>query len=231
MGKADVERAGFVVTDGTTGPGRTRPSAAGHDAAVIRVLVRNVNTGAYRSKDPATGANPSRLNPRTKKPWGAEDPCVLFPDVNPNCADDGRLGGGNAMGLFFGGALPWEADHLSFTTMAASESWRLTPSLDEIRAVMKEVGPEKTVLAIYFRNPYVLDDESGLKDAGALIATFGVSDHALLDVLSGRFTPVGKLPFALPRTLQAVVDNAPDAPGYPAADTLFPYNFGLSYGR
>ena len=56
-----------------------------------------------------------------------------------------------------------------------------------------------------------------LKEAGAILATFGVSDTALLEVLSGRFKPGGKLPFALARTLQAVIDNEPDGPGYPAA--------------
>ncbi len=233
MGKADVERYGFVVTDGNAAAGtagdRARPSAAGHDAAIIRVQVRNANTGNYRSKDPATGANPARLNPRTGQPWGAEDPCVLFPDVNPNCSDDGRLGGGRPVGLLFGGALPWEADSLSFTTMAAAQSWQITPSLADIQAVMREVGPRRTVLAIYFRNPYVLDDASGLKDAGAIVASFGVSDVALLDVLSGKSKPVGKMPFALARTLQAVIDNEPDAPGYPKADTLFPFGYGLTY--
>jgi beta-glucosidase len=84
-------------------------------------------------------------------------------------------------------------------------------------------------VAIYFRNPYVLDDESRLKDAGAILATFSVSDTAILEVISGRFNPRGKLPFALPRTLQAVIDNEPDAPGYPAADTLYPFKFGLTY--
>ena len=52
---------------------------------------------------------------------------------------------------------------------------------------------------------------------------------ALLDVLSGRFKPTGRLPFALARTLQAVVDNQPDAPGYPKADTLYPFGYGLGY--
>jgi beta-glucosidase len=50
-----------------------------------------------------------------------------------------------------------------------------------------------------------------------------------MDVLTGRSKPRGRLPFALARTLQAVIDNAPDAPGYPAEDTLFPFGFGLSY--
>jgi beta-glucosidase len=34
---------------------------------------------------------------------------------------------------------------------------------------------------------------------------------------------------ALARTPQAILDNAPDAPGYPPADTLFPFGHGLSY--
>jgi beta-glucosidase len=229
MGRVDVERYGFTVIDGNAAPGQPRPSASGADVAIIRVQVRNANTEGYRSRDPATGANPTRLNPVTGKTWGAEDPCVLFPEVNPVCADDGRLGGGPARGLLFGGALPWESSHLSFTTMAASQSWQVTPSLGDIQAVMKEVGASRTVLAIYFRNPYVLDDESGLKDAGAILATFGVSDTAILEVISGRFKPRGKLPFALARTLQAVVDNEPDVPGYPAGDTLYPLKFGLSY--
>ena len=95
---------------------------------------------------------------------------------------------------------------------------------------MNEVGAKKhDPLTIYFRHPYVLDEASGLKDAGAILAGFGVSDSALMDVVTGRFAPQGKLPFALARTLQAVVDNDPDAPGYPASDTLYPFGYGLGY--
>jgi beta-glucosidase len=125
---------------------------------------------------------------------------------------------------------------MSFTEMAAAESWLVSPSLDQIQAVMNEVGAKKTVLAIYFRQPYVLDDASGLKNAGAIVAGFGVSNTALLDVLGGKvlatgapFKPQGKLPFALANNSLAIVNNQPDAPGYPAADTLFPFGFGLTY--
>jgi beta-glucosidase len=219
MGRADVERYGYQVTDGNyTAPG-SRASAAGHDAAIIRVQVTNPArvTMAYRTGQ--MGADATRLNARTGKPWGAEDPCNTFPSLNPKCVDD--------MGMLFGGALPWEANNLSFTTMAASQSWQVSPSLADIQAVMKEVGADRTVLATYFRQPYVLDDASGLKNAGAMLATFGVSDAALLEVVSGKFKPQGKLPFALANNLKAVIDNQPDVPGYPAADTLYPYGFGL----
>ncbi|UYG00529.1 glycoside hydrolase family 3 protein [Halomonas sp. GD1P12] len=221
--------AGFKVTQGTADDGRS--SAADHDAAVIRVYVRNTGTGDYRSNDPEWGANPEHLNPRTGEVWGGEDNCNVTPDLNASCADDGQIGGPGspALGLLFGGALPWEADALSFTTMAEAQSWDIFPPLPVIREVMNEVGAQRTIIAIDFRNPYVIDAESGLRDAGALLATFGAVDDALFDVLSGQFAPVGRLPFALPDNLGAVIENASDAPGYAAEDTLFPFAHGLSY--
>lgn len=131
--------------------------------------------------------------------------------------------------LFFGGANPDELDLLAFSDMADATSWNVSPSLEDIQAVMNEVGPENTILSIYFRQPYVLDDASGLRGAGALLATFGVSDAAVMDVVTGQFAPVGKLPFALADDAQAIVEQAPDAPGYDEDDTLFPFGHGLTY--
>jgi beta-glucosidase len=180
---------------------------------VIRVEVTNPRaaTSTYRSGEPGTGSNAVHVNPLTGKTWGAEDPRGL---------DNG---------LMFGGAFPWEVDNVSFTAMAASRSWNVSPPLASIQAVMKEAGADRTILCIYFRQPYVLDEDSGLLRAGAILAGFGVSDAALMDVITGRFAPRGKLPFALARTLAAVRENAPDAPGYPAEHTLFPFGHGLTY--
>jgi beta-glucosidase len=206
-----------------------RPSAAGFDRAIIRVEVGNTGTGVYRTKDPAFGANPAFLNPLTGKLWGATDPCITHAAANPLCVDDGHLGAPTPLGLVFGGAFPWEANNLSFTTMAASKSWRISPTLADIQAVMKEIGADKVVLSINFRQPYVIDEASGFRQAGAIVAGFGVGNTALLDVLAGKAKPQGKLPFALASNLQAVIDNQPDAPGYPAKDTLYPFGHGLGY--
>lgn len=238
LAKSDTEKYGYVVTDGEVRSGGARPSAAGHDMAVIRVevstnkLLPGTNTratSAYRSTDPATGG---RINPATGKAWGAPDRCVSPADYSAEDATKGCLDNG----LNFGGSLPWENGMMSFTEMQASQSWDISPPLDQIQAVMNEIGPRRTVLAIYFRQPYVLDDASGLKNAGAIVAGFGVSNTALLDVLGGKvlatgapYKPQGKLPFALARTAKAIVDNQPDVPGYPAADTLFPFGHGLTY--
>ena len=129
----------------------------------------------------------------------------------------------------FGGAAPDELDFLAFSDMVGTKSWLVTPSLAEIQRVMQEVGSENTVLAVYFRQPYVLDDASGLKQAGAHIALFGSDDDALLDVITGRFNPSGKLPFALANSAEAIMRQAPDAAGYPEEDTLYPFGYGLSY--
>jgi beta-glucosidase len=231
----DAEAQGFEVTDGNAKERETVP--VGTDAVLIKVMVSNVGARAYKSNDPATGGKTVApefplIDPRTGKrqsTWGAQDDCVGMPigpratESNDGCMDSG---------LVFGGAFPWETNMLALSDIARAQSWTMTPSLAEVQAAMREIGdPEKVVISIYVRNPYVLDDASGVKSAGALLATFGVSDVAQLDIISGRSRPKGRLPFALPRTVRAVLEQNPDAPGYLETQdgALFPYGFGLGY--
>jgi len=194
------------------------------DYAIIRVEVTNPRsqTSLYKSKDPATGG---RINPHTGVPWGAED-TIVKPDVNGPMAGPA---GGLDDSLIFGGPAPYEADMMSFSAMATATTWKITPSLQDIQVVMDAVGGEKTILSIYFRQPYALDEECGLRSAGAILATFGVSDSALMDVLTGKSAPQGKLPFALPDSLAALLSQDSDAPGYKENNTLFPFGYGLAY--
>ncbi|WP_091467055.1 glycoside hydrolase family 3 protein [Paenarthrobacter nitroguajacolicus] len=60
----------------------------------------------------------------------------------------------------------------------------------------------------------------------ALLATFGVSDEALVRVLTGEVNPEGRLPFELPRSTQAVLEAHSDEPGG-TRDPLYAYGFGL----
>jgi len=73
----------------------------------------------------------------------------------------------------------------------------------------------------------VLDEQSGLRAAGAIVATFGITDQARMDVLSGRVAPTGKMPFALAGSRAAIENNRSDVPGYD--DELFGYGHGLAY--
>jgi beta-glucosidase len=131
--------------------------------------------------------------------------------------------------LRFGGAIPSELDIIDFSGMSKAESWTISPSLDVIQSVMRKVGEDRTILSIYFRQPFVLDEESKLRDAGAIIATFGVADDAIMDIIAGVSQPQGKLPFALANSIEGVHEQAPDAPGYPGQFTLYPFGYGLNY--
>ena len=226
MDKATVESYGYTVTDGNYSSTVQRPSATGNNVALIRVLVRDA-TASYASTDPKTGANPAYINPLTGKVWGAEDQCVLYPALYPAPAECVE-GPGINNALLFGGALPWDIGDISFSGMATqTQSRTMYPSLADIQAVAKEIGGwDKVVLSIYFRAPYVLDDASGLKNAGAIMATFGVNDKAMMEIVSGNFTPQGKLPFALPKTQQAVYDQRSDFPGYDETADGALYKFG-----
>jgi beta-glucosidase len=65
------------------------------------------------------------------------------------------------------------------------------------------------------------------KSAG-LLADFGASDAAVLDVIFGRFTPSGKLPFEMPSSMEAVRKQKEDLP-YDSENPLFPFGHGLTY--
>lgn len=83
-----------------------------------------------------------------------------------------------------------------------------------------------TIVTVYLDRPAIL---TPLKDkARALIANFGVSDAALIDVLVGRTRPAGRLPFELPSSMEAVQAQRSDLP-HDSARPLYPFGFGRSY--
>lgn len=231
---------GYSVTNGNygaTGLPATRPAVpAGTDVAVIRVLVKDVG----KPFDCNTYATSGPINPLTGTYWGAEDPHIMAPvgATNPVTGETGpAINATCSLTLVgnttaFGGALPWEIGDISFTGMSTATSRVIYPTLADIKGIMSEIGDaKKVVLSVYFRAPYVMDDASGMKDAGAIVASFGVSDKAMMEVLSGKFKPQGKMPFALPKTLQAVYDQKSDLPGFDETKdgALFKFGYGLSY--
>jgi len=83
-----------------------------------------------------------------------------------------------------------------------------------------------TVVTVYLDRPAILTPLKG--KARAILANFGVSDEALLDVLAGRAKPQGKLPFALPASMDAVAAQKPDV-AHDLPRPLYPFGFGKSY--
>lgn len=62
----------------------------------------------------------------------------------------------------------------------------------------------------------------------ARVATFGVSDQALLEVLFGLDQPMGSLPFDMPSSMDAVTVSRPDVP-FDTDAPVFRCGHGLRY--
>jgi len=83
-----------------------------------------------------------------------------------------------------------------------------------------------TIATVYMDRPAIL---TPIRDrTRALIVNFGVSDAALLDVLTGRAKPEGKLPFELPSSMGAVAKQKSDVP-HDSPNPLYRFGFGLLY--
>ena len=67
-----------------------------------------------------------------------------------------------------------------------------------------------TIVVVNLDRPAILTALQPL--AKVLIGEFGVSDGALFDVLTGKVRPTGRLPFELPRTMEAVSAQLSDVP-------------------
>ena len=83
-----------------------------------------------------------------------------------------------------------------------------------------------TIVVIYLDRPAVIPEISAA--AHALLADYGASDEAVLNVIFGKTQPEGKLPFELPASMEAVRNQKADVP-YDSENPLYPFGFGLTY--
>jgi beta-glucosidase len=93
----------------------------------------------------------------------------------------------------------------------------------EILAICQVVP---TIIVLYLDRPAVIPEISVA--AKALICEYGASDEAVLNVIFGKASPEGKLPFELPSSMEAVHNQKADLP-YDSENPLYPFGFGLSY--
>lgn len=94
---------------------------------------------------------------------------------------------------------------------------------DSILQIMNTVP---TIVDIYLDRPAVFPEINA--KAKAVLANFGASDAALMDVIFGKAKPGGKLPFELPSSMEAVRNQKEDLP-YDSKNPLYKFGFGLTY--
>ncbi|MBN1996676.1 glycoside hydrolase family 3 C-terminal domain-containing protein [candidate division KSB1 bacterium] len=82
------------------------------------------------------------------------------------------------------------------------------------------------IVSMYMDRPAVIPEIND--NASALLATFGVSNEAILDIIFGEFNPADKLPFDLPSSMEAVGNQKEDVP-FDSENPLYKFGYGLSY--
>jgi beta-glucosidase len=98
----------------------------------------------------------------------------------------------------------------------------------EFEEIKRITAAVPTIVTVYLDRPAILTE---LKDrAIALVGNFGVSDAALLDVLTGVARPEGRLPFELPSSMEEVEAQRSDLP-HDTAHPLYRIGYGRSYSR
>jgi beta-glucosidase len=93
-------------------------------------------------------------------------------------------------------------------------------------SILQLLNTVPTIVDIYLDRPAVIPEISG--KAKGLLADFGASDAAVLDVIFGKYKPGGHLPIELPSSMEAVRNQKEDVP-YDSKDPLYKFGFGLSY--
>jgi beta-glucosidase len=119
---------------------------------------------------------------------------------------------------------PYETRETTFENFFHAGSLEFSDeTLEHVRTVAAAVP---TVVDVFLDRPAILAPV--VDAAAAVVANFGASAAALLDVLVGDAEPQGALPFDVPRSMAAVEASRPDVP-FDTADPLFRFGHGLVY--
>lgn len=77
--------------------------------------------------------------------------------------------------------------------------------IDNVNRIVEIQNTIPTITAINMSNPWLIHEIE--PNTEALFATFGLKTEALIDVIRGKYTPNGKLPFAIPANQNAVEND------------------------
>jgi beta-glucosidase len=124
---------------------------------------------------------------------------------------------------------PWQLVHANypFGRLQHEGDMDFKPDNEDLQAIEQAAAAKvQTIVTVYLERPAILTNVRPL--VSALIGNFGVSDAALLGMITGRTRPSGKLPFDLPSSMAAAHDQNPDVPG-DTRKPLYRRGFGRTY--
>ncbi|MGN0366552.1 MAG: glycoside hydrolase family 3 C-terminal domain-containing protein [Suilimivivens sp.] len=153
------------------------------DAAVC--FIESPMSGGYDPRDRENGGNgyvPITLQYRPYKAEYARKHSIAGGDPLENFRDRGYQGKWNT---------------------AANEE-----DLDIVIDTKKKMGEKPVIVSISVKNPMVMAELEPYADA--LLIDYGVSPQAVLDVIVGRFSPVGLLPIQMPADMKTMEEQQED---------------------
>lgn len=117
-----------------------------------------------------------------------------------------------------------------FSSQGAKIDLNLSKNRIDVNHVNEIINAKPTIVVINYTNPWVIEEIDKGK-AASILATFGTTQEALLDIVTGAYNPSGKMPFTTPLNQAVVESNKSDVPGYMEGPGygLFAFGHGLSY--
>jgi len=103
---------------------------------------------------------------------------------------------------------------------------RLYYTPEELNKILSLISKKPAISVINLERPAILTEINQASDA--MIAEFGTSDEVLAELLFGKMVPEGQLPFELPSSWEAVLEQKEDVPR-DSKNPLYPYGHGLRY--
>lgn len=179
------------------------------DAAIV--FVESPSCNPYSEKDAANGGNgylPITLQYRPYTAATARETSIAGGDFRETSANRSYLGK---------------------TNTAYNEA-----DLDNILECRMEIGNKPVIVCATLNNPMVMHEFEPQTDA--IVAEFGVSKAAVLDVVFGEYEPSGRLPIQIPKDMETVEqhceDKAFDLEVHVDSDgNAYDYGYGRSYTK
>jgi beta-glucosidase len=117
-----------------------------------------------------------------------------------------------------------------FSSNGSPIELQLSKNKIDVAHVNETTYHKPTVMIINYTSPWVIDEVDN-PNVKTVLATFGTTTDAILDVVSGAYNPTGKMPFSTPTSRKVVMENQSDVPGFmkPKGYALFKAGDGLGY--
>jgi beta-glucosidase len=105
---------------------------------------------------------------------------------------------------------------------------RLDFNKKEKAHLIKIMKTKPTIFDLGLDRPAVLPEINEYCEA--FTGHFGCEEDVFLEMIFGKFSPTGKLPYSLPISMEAVNNHNVDEP-LKATDVLYPFGYGLTYSK